>query len=75
MAESASEEHLGILPGLQVLGQEGAGLPQILGDVCKAQADGNDITLPSVSIWELVALPSRVQYVFNYKAVMTMDND
>lgn len=48
MAKSASEEHLGILPGLQVLGQEGAGLPQILGHICKAQEDGNDITLPSL---------------------------
>lgn len=50
MAESASEEHLGILPGLQMLGQEGAGLPQILSHICKAQADDNDITLPSFSI-------------------------
>lgn len=37
MAESTSEEHLGILPALQVLGQEGAGLPQILGHICKAK--------------------------------------
>lgn len=40
----------------------------------QGQSDGNDITLPSLWIQELVPLPSRVQDVFNYKAVMTGDN-